>query len=86
MGLATCTPANILSSQVLQLYSNAADSDLVASCLYCSDATFTDPLVSVSGLSHIQAQFRLMRLLLRGSDIEMNAPLLTAGGSGVAGR
>ena len=66
------TPANILSSQVLQLYSSAADSDLVASCLYCSDATFTDPLVSVSGLSHIQAQFRFMRLLLRGSDIEMH--------------
>jgi len=66
------TPANILSSQVLQLYSSAADSDLVASCLYCSDATFTDPLVSVSGFSHIQAKFRFMRLLLRGSDIEMH--------------
>ena len=65
------TPTNIVTTKLLQLYSPSEDTDLVASCLYNNDATFTDPLVAVSGKSHIQAQFRVLRLFFRSSEVTL---------------
>jgi len=61
-----------------------ADLAGVVQQLYAKDATFTDPLVDVSGSSRIAAQFHWLSLLLRRAAVELHSYRVMSNGRGIS--
>ncbi|CAE7327821.1 unnamed protein product [Symbiodinium sp. CCMP2456] len=61
-----------LAKAACSLYDLQVDSDAVVDSMYASSCKFSDPLVLVSGTSHVKAQFRSLRMLFREIDFHVD--------------
>ncbi|TYZ66686.1 hypothetical protein PybrP1_007412 [[Pythium] brassicae (nom. inval.)] len=61
------TNAQELAESILSLYDVSTPSDDVIAKYYLPDAVFTDPMLTVTGLENIQAQFRALPKFIKSS-------------------
>lgn len=61
------TNAQELAESILSLYDVSVSSDAVIAKYYQPDAVFTDPMLTVTGVENIQAQFRALPKFIKSS-------------------
>lgn len=61
------TNAQELAESILSLYDVSSPSDDVIAKYYHHDAVFTDPMLTVTGMENIQAQFRALPKFIKSS-------------------
>ncbi|KAF1331420.1 hypothetical protein FI667_g4302, partial [Globisporangium splendens] len=61
------TNAQELAESILSLYDVSANHDDVIAKYYLADAVFTDPVLTVTGVENIQAQFRALPKFVKSS-------------------
>eukprot|EP00439_Symbiodinium_sp_Y106_P073413 s1796_g13.t2 len=61
-----------IAKAACSVYDLQVDSDAVVDSMYATSCKFSDPLVLVSGPSHVKAQFRSLRMLFREIDFHVD--------------
>lgn len=67
MAASRSTNAQELAESILSLYDVSAPRDAVIAKYYLPDAVFTDPMLTVTGVENIQAQFRALPKFIKSS-------------------